>query len=127
MLPCKKVLQYTDTAHYDCALNLIAFAKRTNMYKWNVPTHGSMVGKRVCRYWHQERRYFAGTATLCRMVGYNLIHYVKYDDGEEHWESELEELALSYMCNRSSACWKRAGHRGRCLRKATSTHACRFT
>lgn len=78
----------------------------------------SMIGRRVCRYWEGSKRYFPGTVVASNVATGGLAaHYVRYDDGEEKWESEVEDIDDVPICQRTSACWKRAGHVGKCIGK----------
>ena len=73
----------------------------------------SMIGKRVCRWWEGNKQYFVGTV---RKVKDDSV-YVVYDDGDEAWESSVEDPDdIEYKCCRkTSTCWKLARHTGRCV------------
>lgn len=75
--------------------------------------HQNMIGRRVCKWWECNKQYFLGTVER----GENDSVYVVYDDGDEAWESSVEDPDdVEYKCCRkTSTCWKLARHTGRCV------------
>lgn len=75
------------------------------------------VGRRVCRYWEGSKRYFTGRVAAVKLDEGKRAYFVEYDDGDEAWESEVEDPCdpSLQVCRRSTGCWKRAGHKGVCI------------
>ena len=79
--------------------------------------HDPIIGRRVCKYWEGSKRYFAGTVAASKFQKGVKLYFVAYDDGDEAWESEVEDIddAALPICRRTLTCWKRANHSGKCL------------
>ena len=68
------------------------------------------IGNRVLKYWGTEKRFFAGV--IIDMESDNYL--VRYDDGDEAWENDVDSPDDAQRCRKCESCWKFVGHRGRC-------------
>lgn len=101
------------------ACNLLSLSSKQQPRSENESTNSdkkydeNMIGKRVCRWWEGNKQYFLGTVDK---VTNDSLHIV-YDDGDEAWESSVEDPDdVEYKCCRkTSICWKLARHTGRCV------------
>lgn len=73
----------------------------------------TMIGKRVCRWWEGNKQYFFGTVENVKRDSV----FVVYDDGDEAWESSVEDPddIKHKCCQKTSSCYKLARHTGRCV------------
>lgn len=74
------------------------------------------VTRRVCRYWDGDQRFYPGTVVDSKKSAGKWYHHVVYDDGEDAWESEVDDIDDPNVprCRRLPTCWKRRGHCGKC-------------
>jgi hypothetical protein len=77
----------------------------------------SRVGRRVCRWWEGNKRFFPGQVVESKVVKGRPVHRVLYDDGDEAWESDIVDVNDPDLpiCKRTPSCWKMENHCGKCI------------
>jgi hypothetical protein len=111
------------------AANLCVQPERHNVNDNN--ENSEHVGKRKAVWWNDENSYYMGTVSSTRKCGNKLLFHVKYDDGDEDWESsvENEDDVMPLLCTKHASCGKLRNHVGRCrgqsVIKKSSAPTCR--